>query len=81
MSEKKRLGRVQVSLSYVVDLDNQDMIDEAKECLWEDLMNIFKYNEIHDHIDVVEDKKATEGDIPDFLKEEETEEEVAEEME
>ena len=65
---KKPLGRVCISLSYVVDLNNKDMIDEAKECLMEDLMNIFKYNELHDHIDIVEDKKAKEKDIPDFLK-------------
>lgn len=65
---KKRLGRVCISLSYVVDLDDEVMVDEARECLYEDIMNIFKYNELHDHIDIVEDKRAKEKDIPDFLK-------------
>lgn len=70
-SKKPRLGRVQVSMSYVVDLDNQDMVDEAKECLVEDLMNMYKYNEEYSNIEVVEDKKAKIGDIPEFLLHEE----------
>lgn len=65
--KKMRLGRVQVYHSYVVDLDNRDMIQEAKNCLAEDMMNFYKYNEVDANIDVVEDKTATESDIPEFL--------------
>ena len=65
--KKKRLGRVEISLGYVVDLDDQDMVDEARECLYEDLMNAYKYDEIGENITIVEDKKLKESDIPDFL--------------
>lgn len=72
MSKKKkmRLGRVGISLNYVVDLDNPEMVQEAKDCLYEDLMNAYKYNELGANIDVVVDKTATKSDIPDFLLEE-----------
>lgn len=68
--KKMRLGRVCINHSYVVDLDNPDMVQEAKDCLYEDLMNAYKYNEFGDNIDVVEDKTASEEDIPEFLLEE-----------
>ncbi len=65
--KKMRLGRVEISLGYTVDLDNQDMVDEARECLYEDLMNAYKYNEIGENITVAADKKAKASDIPEFL--------------
>lgn len=67
--KKKRFGRVVVRCSYVVDLDNKDMISEAKDCIYEDVMNAVKYDELQNYIEVVEDKSAKESDIPDFLKE------------
>lgn len=70
MAKKKRIGKVFINLEYVVDLDNEAMIDEAKECLVEDLMNMAKYEEYDANIDVKADKKLTEADIPDFLTEE-----------
>jgi hypothetical protein len=65
---KKRYGRVLMKLSYVVDLDNQAMINEAKDCLYEDFMSIHKYNELAEWIEVKEDKTAKESDIPEFLR-------------
>lgn len=62
---KKRLGRVQVH-SYVVDLDNEEMVDHAKECLYDDLSH---HSELWSFIDVVEDPNADEGEIPEFLTE------------
>ncbi len=63
---KKRLGRVVMALSYVVDMDNPDMIQEAKDCLFEDICNAVKYNEI-DNFEIIPDKTLKTEDIPDFL--------------
>lgn len=67
--KKLRLGRVCITHSYVVDLDNQDMVDAAKEYLYEDMLNAYKYNEIGANIDVVEDKSAKPEDIVESLHE------------
>ena len=68
-----KLGRVVLNLDYVVDMDNQDMVRQAVECLYEDLMQGYKYDKIMNWIDVVEDKNATEDMIPEFLLEKENE--------
>ena len=62
-----RLGRVIVDMSYVVDLDNEDMVQGAKTCLYEDLMSAYKYDELGNIFDTVEDNTVTQTDIPDFL--------------
>ena len=65
-----KLGKVKFETEYVVDLDNEDMIDEAKNALYEDLMNVYKYNELYNHIEVTEqDETLKESDIPEFLLE------------
>jgi hypothetical protein len=64
-----RLGKVTIGHSYVVDLDNQEMVDEAKDCLAEDMMNAVKYNEIGANLHVDPAPDADPGDIPDFLME------------
>lgn len=70
MTKKKKLGRVYFRASYVVDLDDQDMVDEAKECVFEDVCNAVKFDEIADSIVVGEpDPKLTEAEIPEFLLE------------
>ena len=63
---KKRLGRVVMAMSYVVDMDDPDMIQEAKDCLYEDICNAVKYNEMG-NFDIIPDKTLTTKDIPDFL--------------
>ena len=68
-----KLGRVTLTLDYVVDMDNQDMVSHATQCLYEDLMAGYKYDNIMNWIDVVEDKTATEDMIPEFLLEKENE--------
>ena len=68
--KKKRLGRVVMDIGYVVDLDNSEMCDHAREFFYEDLMNAYKNNEVGTYLTTVEDKTATEGDIPEFLLEE-----------
>lgn len=64
------LGKVILDLSYVVDLDNKVMVDEACECLIEDLRNMVKYNEYPD-FDFIPDEGLWESDIPSFLGTEE----------
>jgi hypothetical protein len=66
--KKKNLGKVVISMGYVVDLDNQTMVEEAKVCLLEDINDAFKYNELQDHIEIIKDSKAKESDIPEFLQ-------------
>jgi len=68
-----KLGKVCLTLDYVVDMDNQNMVKQAVECLYEDLMQGYKYDNIMNWIDVVEDKTATEDMIPEFLLEKENE--------
>jgi hypothetical protein len=71
----KRLGKVIFDLSYVVDLDDADMVDHAKECIYEDIMSAYKYDEVQNYIEVTEpDKTLKESDIPQFLLPEETHE-------
>ncbi len=64
-----RLGRVSFKVNYVVDLDNQAMVDEAKQCVFEDVMNAVKYDEVPAHITVEYDPAAKREDIPEFLLE------------
>jgi hypothetical protein len=62
-----RLGRVTYSVNYVVDLDNKDMVDEAKQCVFEDVMNAVKYDEVTNWINVEDAPDADPSDIPEFL--------------
>jgi len=62
-----RLGKVYINCSYVIDLDNHEMIDDAKLCLYKDLMNAVKYDELHTWIDVKAEEGLSSDDIPSFL--------------
>lgn len=64
---KKRLGKVKFHLEYVVDLDNEDMVEHARQALYDDLFTIFKHDEEWYCIEVVEDTSLTEDMIPEFL--------------
>ncbi len=66
-----RLGRITLNLSYIVDLNDQEMVETAKECLYEDIHSMVKYNELWEAIVVKEDSKAKESEIPSFLIKEE----------
>jgi len=65
-----RLGKVYISTKYVVDLDDKSMVDEAKTCMFEDITNAVKYDELINWIKVKEDNSLSEADIPEFLKDE-----------
>jgi hypothetical protein len=62
-----KLGRVQLNLSYVVDLNDKEMTETAKECLYQDIHSMVKYNELWDSIKVEEDPHAKESEIASFL--------------
>lgn len=62
-----RLGRVTFNVSYVVDLDNTDMVGEAKQCVFEDVMNAVKYDEVVNYIKTEYDPTAKQEDISEFL--------------
>lgn len=63
-----RLGRIAFDLGYVVDLDNNEMVEEAKECILEDIHNAIKFGELDQYLEVQPaPDNATEADIPEFL--------------
>lgn len=63
----KNMGKVQINAFYVVDLDNPDMVEEAKIALYDDIMNAVKYDELAYWIESIEDKTMVEDDICEFL--------------
>ena len=62
-----RYGRVSFSISYVVDLDDAEMIDEAMEMVAEDVQDVIRYRDSWASIEVKPDAAATEADIHDYL--------------
>ena len=64
-----RMGRVFLSSGYAVDLDNQEMVNKAKVCLFEDVHNAVKTAEVGHWIDTEESPDLSEKDIPEFLVE------------
>lgn len=70
-----RLGRVEFSVSYVVDLDNPDMIAHAEDAIFDDVWMMGKDRDIDRHVVIVEaGPDDTPEDIPEFLREPITEE-------
>ena len=66
-----KLKKVTLDLYYMVYDDDASMHEHAKNCLYEDIMNLVKYNELYDWIRVVDaPPNAKECDIPEFLLEE-----------
>jgi hypothetical protein len=65
-TESANFVRVKISLDYVVPND-EEIIAEAKESLYEDLMNAYKYDELADWVEVEDAPDANTDDIPDFL--------------
>lgn len=63
----KRLGRVTFNCSYVVDLDDKVMVEEAKLAVWEDVHSAVKYDEVQKWIEVSPAADAAPEEIPEFL--------------
>lgn len=64
-----RLGKVIFNLEYVVDLDNNKMVEDAKEILIEDVESAIRHNEATNLVEVVDSPDSKESDIPSFLLE------------
>lgn len=63
-----RLGRVEFSVSYVVDLDNPDMVAHAEDALYDDVWMMGKDGNIDRHIVVrAADPTDTPEDISEFF--------------
>lgn len=65
-----KIGRVHFCLEYFVDLNDNDMVEHAKDSLWDDIHSLVKHEEIYQCIGVEESPEHTYEDIADFLKEE-----------
>ena len=65
-----KLKRVTLDLHYVVRAGDDDMIQNAKDSLYEDIMSAYKSDTLYDCIRVVDAPDASEEDIPEFLLEE-----------
>lgn len=63
-----KLGRVSISRSYVVDLDDEGMVDRAKTALFNDMHTLISEDEEFElAVDVEEAPNADENEIPEFL--------------
>lgn len=63
-----RLGKVMFYNYYVVDLDNEDMVEDAKVILCEDIYDGVKFDELGSYIETVEDTSLSEKDIHPILR-------------
>ena len=63
-----RLGKVKFWIEYVVDLDNEDMVDHAVQAVMDDLHSMSNRSDMfYDILSIVEDGSLKEEDIPSFL--------------
>ena len=63
-----RLGKVKFEISYVVDLDNEEMVEHAKSWIYDDISELEKYG-VGPTIECCEDNSLKESDIPSSLQE------------
>lgn len=64
-----RMGRLEFSIDYVVDLDNKDMVRHAIQAMIDDLNELVKGDELEEYINEVEDDTLSVDDIHEFLTE------------
>ena len=67
---KNKLKRVVLDLGYVVRDGDEEMERHAMIALYDDIMNLIKYDEVFDAITIIDAPDAKEEDIPEFLLEE-----------
>ena len=70
-----RLGKVEFSIGYIVDLDNERMVDQAYQWIEEDMSNIHDHEDLFSYISEYEDKTETltERDIHSSMLDEDDE--------
>jgi hypothetical protein len=70
--KKKRIGTITVGIRYVVDIDDSEMVKQAKDYFYDDLYKaIVKINstaEFESLLDIKQDLKLKEKDIDQFLQ-------------
>lgn len=67
-----RLGRVEFSVSYVVDIDNPEMVARAEDAVFDDVWMMGKDRDINRHIRVrPADANDSQDDISTFLLDQE----------
>ena len=65
-----RLGKLSYTIAYVVDLDDEDMVQHAREAIREDLEAAYKHDEFDKGIKIDENNSdLTEDMIDSFLTE------------
>lgn len=66
-----RMGRVviRIEVGYAVDLDNPNMVREAKDWAYEDVTDIIESGDIYDMVKMEEAPSLTEHDIHSGLLE------------
>jgi sporulation-control protein spo0M len=78
VTKRRRVGTVTLGVKYTVDVDDQEMVERAKECLFEDVYHaIVKAGdraEFESMIAIVSNPKLKVGDIDPFLLEDEEDE-------
>jgi hypothetical protein len=68
-----RLGKVVFDLGYVINIENEEMEQHARECIMEDIEAAMRCGELSSYIrlinehDLEQPEKVTAGDIPEFL--------------
>lgn len=68
--KRKKYARLVVDMGYVVDPENPEMVQEAQQCFYEDIMSAYKYGDLYNCIKTVDSPGSTQKDIPQFLLEE-----------
>lgn len=64
-----RLGKVKFCLEYVVDLDNEKMVNNAKDDIVDIIYGMAKYQSVWNYINIDKDSTGiAESDIPEFLR-------------
>ncbi len=63
------MGRVFWANGYAVDLDDKEMVDHAREAVFEDVCNAVKFDEVDNAITVEIRPDLTVADIASFLVE------------
>ena len=67
---KNKFKRIVLDLGYVVRDGDEEMERHAMIALYDDIMNLIKYDEVFDAITIIDAPDAKEEDIPEFLLEE-----------
>jgi hypothetical protein len=64
-----RLGTIEINVGDIVELDDEAMVEAAKEAIYEDLQNKVNFtNPMSFNIESDKGNSLSENDIPEFLR-------------